>query len=99
MTFHASYADDIDHAERVLRQIVSDHPKTLDDPEPIVKLHKLSKGSLEFIVRPWVKTEDYWDVYWDITREVKKRFDSEGISIPLPQRELHIAPKGGGTEG
>jgi small conductance mechanosensitive channel len=45
---------------------------------------------VNFIVRPWVKTEEYWDVYWDVTREVKKRFDEEGISIPFPQRDVHI---------
>ena len=90
MKFRISYADDPDHAERVLRQIVADHEKTLDDPGPLIKLHELNESSVDFIVRPWTKTADYWDVYWDITREVKRRFDAEGISIPVPQRDLHI---------
>jgi len=64
--------------------------KVLDDPESIVRLHNLGESSVEFAVRPWVKTDDYWDVYWDITREVKIRFDAEGISIPFPQRDVHV---------
>jgi small conductance mechanosensitive channel len=45
---------------------------------------------MNFVVRPWSKTADYWDVYWDVTREVKHRFDAEGISIPFPQRDVHV---------
>ena len=55
-----------------------------------MKLHTLGDSSVNFVVRPWVKTEDYWDVYWDLTREVKMRFDKEGISIPFPQRDVHL---------
>lgn len=55
-----------------------------------MKLHALGESSVDFIVRPWVKTDDYWDVYWDITRSVKDRFDEEGISIPFPQRDVHL---------
>jgi small conductance mechanosensitive channel len=90
MTFGISYADDIEHAEKVLESILRDHPDVLDDPEPIVRLHTLNESSVDFVVRPWVKTEDYWDVYWHVTREVKRRFDAEGISIPFPQRDVHF---------
>jgi small conductance mechanosensitive channel len=89
MTFGVSYTDDIPHTEKVLAQILEEHPKVLDDPEPVVKLHNLGDSSVDFVVRPWVHTEDYWDVYWDVTREVKMRFDREGISIPFPQRDVH----------
>jgi len=84
------YGDDIEHAERVLVEIVNGHEKILAKPEPKIKLHTLADSSVNFIVRPWTKTDDYWDVYWDILREVKLRFDREGISIPFPQRDVHV---------
>lgn len=90
MTFGIGYSDDIEKAERVLNEIVAAHPMTLKEPEPMVKLHTLGESSVDFIVRPWARPEDYWDVYWDITREVKMRFDQENISIPFPQRDVHI---------
>ena len=90
MVFGISYEDDIPQAEQVLHEIVTAHDKVLDDPEPMVKVHKLGESSVDFIVRPWSRTEDYWNVYWDVTREVKMRFDREGISIPFPQRDVHL---------
>ena len=90
MTFGISYTDDIPKAEQVLMGILKDHDKVLDDPEPAVKLHELGDSSVDFVVRPWVKVDDYWDVYWDVTRAVKMRFDEEGVSIPFPQRDVHI---------
>ena len=94
MTFSISYSDDVPHAERVLSAILDEHEKVLSEPKPKVKLHKLGESSVDFIVRPWVRTEDYWDVYWDITREVKMRFDRESISIPFPQRDVHLDQRG-----
>jgi small conductance mechanosensitive channel len=94
MMFGISYGDDIPHAERVLHSILAEHDKVLDDPEPMVKLHNLGESSVDFVVRPWVATDDYWDVYWDVTREVKMRFDAEGISIPFPQRDVHLVKAG-----
>jgi small conductance mechanosensitive channel len=90
MTFGISYGDDIPHAEKVLEAIVAEHPKVLDDPAPTIRLHKLGDSSVDFVVRPWVATDDYWEVYWDVTREVKMRFDREGVSIPFPQRDVHV---------
>jgi len=90
MVFGISYTDDIPKAETIFKEILDSHGKVLKDPEPIVRLHELADSSVNFIVRPWVATGDYWDVYWDITRTVKLRFDSEGISIPFPQRDVHI---------
>ena len=92
MTFSISYGDDVPHAEEVLWAILDEHEKILSKPEPKVKLHTLGEYSVDFIVRPWVRTEDYWDVYWDITREVKMRFERESISIPFPQRDVHHVP-------
>lgn len=90
MVFGIGYSDDIDHAEKVLKDIVMSHSKVLKTPAPTIKLHTLNNSSVDFIVRPWSKPDDYWDVYWDITREVKVRFDKEGITIPFPQRDVHV---------
>lgn len=90
MTFGISYSDDIPKTERVLKEILAEHESVLDEPESMIHLHELGDSSVNFIVRPWVNTDDYWDVYWDVTREVKMRFDREGISIPFPQRDLHL---------
>jgi small conductance mechanosensitive channel len=99
LVFGISYEDEIPKAERVLSEIVAAHQKILADPEPVIKLHTLNDSSVDFVVRPWAKTDDYWDVYWDITREVKLRFDAEGISIPYPQRDVHLITKGGDETG
>ncbi len=90
LRFGISYSDDISRAEAVLSEILQGHDKILDEPESVVRLHALGDSSVDFVVRPWVKTEDYWDVYWDVTRAVKTRFDEEGISIPFPQQDVHI---------
>jgi len=90
LVFGIGYSDDIDKAQKILEGIVKEHELVLKDPEAVVKLHELADSSVNFICRPWVKPEDYWDVYWDITREVKRRFDAEGVSIPFPQRDVHL---------
>ncbi|MET0068059.1 MAG: mechanosensitive ion channel domain-containing protein [Candidatus Thiodiazotropha sp.] len=90
MTFGIAYADDVDHAEKVLWDIVRSNELVLDEPEPVIRLHALGESSVDFIVRPWAATSDYWKVYWEVTRAVKNRFDEEGISIPFPQRDVHL---------
>jgi small conductance mechanosensitive channel len=90
MVFGIGYNDDIDKAQGILEEIVNGHALVLKEPAAIVKLHELADSSVNFICRPWVKPEDYWTVYWDITREVKRRFDAEHVSIPFPQRDVHI---------
>ena len=90
LVFGIGYEDDIELAEKVLENIVTTNEKVLKRPAPNIRLHALADSSINFIVRPWVKTGDYWDVYWEITREVKMRFDREGISIPFPQRDVHM---------
>ncbi|PMO55224.1 mechanosensitive ion channel protein MscS, partial [Vibrio breoganii] len=90
MVFGIGYADDLLKAEKILTEIVTAHPATLKNPEPNIRVHTLNTSSVDFIVRPWVKTDDYWDVYWDITKEVKLTFDREGISTPFPQQDVHL---------
>jgi small conductance mechanosensitive channel len=97
MTFGISYSDDIAKAAKILEDIVSKHELVLKEPAPVIRLHELGDSSVNFICRPWVKTADYWTVHWDVTRTVKERFDKEGVSIPFPQRDVHIyqTAKGG----
>ncbi|MCG9583078.1 mechanosensitive ion channel [Vibrio tubiashii] len=90
MVFGIGYSDDLLKAENILTEIVTTHPAVLRTPEPNIRVHTLNTSSVDFIVRPWVKTDDYWDVYWDVTKEVKLRFDREGISIPFPQQDVHL---------
>jgi small conductance mechanosensitive channel len=90
MEFGIGYDDDIDKAQAILEEIVAAHPNALKDPEPTIRMHTLADSSVNFVCRPWANTEDYWTVYWDVTKEVKKRFDAEGIGIPFPQRDVHL---------
>jgi len=88
--FYVSRDADLDQVEAILNEIIQQHELVLADPEPVVKLHHIEKFSLEFIARPWVKTGDYWQVYWDITRAVKQRFDEEAILQPVPKQDVQI---------
>ena len=90
LVFGIGYSDDIAKAQKVLEEILANHEAILKDPEPVVKVHELADSSVNFVVRPWVETENYWDVYWDVTRSVKERFDAEGVSIPFPQQDVHL---------
>ncbi|GAB4517112.1 MAG: hypothetical protein Tsb0013_21460 [Phycisphaerales bacterium] len=90
LTFGISYSADISKAVAALEEVLASHPKTLDDPAPVVRVHELADSSVNLIARPWVRTDDYWDVYWDLMRQVKERFDADGIGIPFPQRDLHV---------
>ena len=84
------YGDSIEQAQAVLEQVISAHPLTLEDPAPLVRVSNLGASSVDFVVRPWSKVEDYWTVYWDLTRQIKEAFDREGISIPFPQTDMHV---------
>jgi len=95
LVFGIGYDDDIALAERVLAEVVAAHPQVLKEPEPVIRVAELADSSVNLICRPWVKTPDYWPVYWEITRAVKERFDAEGISIPFPQRDVHHYPAAG----
>jgi len=94
MVFGISYGSDFARAREVLLEILTSHDKVLEDPEPNVRVHELADSSVNLITRPWVKTTDYWDVFWDVTETVKRRFDDEGIQIPFPQRDVHFYNEG-----
>jgi small conductance mechanosensitive channel len=90
LVFGISYDDSIPDAIRVLEETVAAHPLVLKEPEPTVRVNELADSSVNLICRPWVKTSDYWSVYWDLTHQVKDRFDDVGISIPYPQQDIHV---------
>jgi len=88
--FGIGYDDDLKKAKDVLNQIVNADERVLKDPAPTVAVGELGASSVDFIVRTWVKSADYWAVKWDITEAVKLKFDEENISIPFPQMDLHM---------
>ncbi len=92
MVFGCGYGDDIRQAKALLEKIVTDNPLVLADPAPTIGVLELGDNSVNFAVRPWVNTPDYWDVYFQITQAVKQGFDEAGISIPFPQRDVHLIP-------
>lgn len=90
MTFGIGYRDDIGRAKEILQELCAQHELVLGDPAPVIEVAALGASSVDLICRPWAKTGDYWTVFWDLTRQVKERFDREGISIPFPQQDVHI---------
>lgn len=90
MVMGISYSDDIAKAKALFEKILADHPKVLADPAPKVAVQALADSSVNIVVRPWVNSADYWDVYFDITEQVKLGCDEAGISIPFPQRDVHL---------
>ena len=90
MVFGIGYGDDIDHARKVITDIINADERILKDPAATIAVSELADSCVNFAVRPWVKTADYWAVHNDVTELVKKRFDSEGISIPFPQQDVNI---------
>ncbi len=96
LVFGIGYGDDIPKAQAIMEDVLRNHDLVLDDPEFMVRVHELGDSSVNFICRPWCLTDDYWDVYWDVTETVKQRFDAEGVSIPFPQRDVHIYQQGAG---
>jgi small conductance mechanosensitive channel len=85
-----SYGDDLDKVRKALQALVAADDRILDDPACQIAVSELADSSVNFVVRPWVKTENYWSVRFDLTEAIKKRFDDEGIAIPFPQRDVHV---------
>jgi small conductance mechanosensitive channel len=90
MVFGIGYDDDIKKTKDVLTELITADDRILKDPEPQVAVSELADSSVNFVVRPWVKSADYWGVMFDYTEAVKLRFDKEGISIPYPQQDVHL---------
>jgi small conductance mechanosensitive channel len=90
LVFGVSYSDNIDKVKEVITSVLSQDSRILKDPSPTIGLLEMADSSINFAVRPWVAPKDFWGVYFDINEKMKKRFDAEGISIPFPQRDVHI---------
>lgn len=84
------YDDDIRRGKEVLEGILADEPRILADPAPVVAVSELADSSVHLVVRPWVKTEDYWPVRWDLTERIKVELVQAGLNIPYPQRDVHL---------
>lgn len=90
LTMGIGYEDDIDKARDAINDEIAKDSRILKDPAPTVAVVELADSSVNFVVRPWVNSADYWGVYFDLTEAMKKRFDAEGISIPYPQQDVHM---------
>ncbi|MBU8933828.1 MAG: mechanosensitive ion channel [candidate division Zixibacteria bacterium] len=90
LVFGIGYDDDLKKAKGILERLMIEDDRILKDPAPVVAVSELADSSVNFVVRPWVKTADYWVVLWDLTEKVKLTFDAEGISIPYPQQDVHM---------
>jgi small conductance mechanosensitive channel len=90
MVFGIGYDDDLQKAKTILTELVATDERVLPDPPPTIRVLELADSSVNFAVRPFAKLEHYWDVYFDLTEQVKERFDEEGISIPFPQQDVHV---------
>ncbi len=90
MVFGVSYDDDIREVRKALEDIIAADDRVLAEPAPVIEIGELADSSVNFIVRPWVKSSDYWQVLWDTTATVKTKFDEAGISIPYPQMDVHF---------
>ena len=88
--FGIGYEDDIDKARDVIQGIIAEDSRVLKDPAPMVALSELADSSVNFVARAWTSADDYWGFYFDTTEKVKKQFDAAGISIPYPQRDVHV---------
>ena len=90
MSFGIGYGDDIDKAKATIKRLVEEDERSLKDPEPMIVVGGLGDSSVDLTVRVWTKYADLWPFYWDMQERVKKAFDAEGISIPFPQRDVHM---------
>ena len=90
LTFSIGYDDDLLKAKNIIKQVLESNDKILKDPESFIGVSELADSSVNFVVRAWTKTEDYWNVYFFLNENVKLKFDEEGINIPYPQVDVHM---------
>jgi small conductance mechanosensitive channel len=90
MVVGVSYDDDLDKVRSTIEELIAAEERVLEEPACTIAVSALADSSVNFVVRPWVKTADYWGVMFDLTEAIKKRFDKEGISFPFPQQDVHL---------
>ncbi len=90
LVFDVGYQDDLAQAKQILQTVITADDRVLNDPAPKYMVLELAESSVKVGARPWVKREDYWDTWWDLTERVKQAFDQTGVTIPYPQRDLHL---------
>ena len=90
LVFGIGYGDDIDKARSIIKEIVDQDTRVLKDPAPQIVVAELADSSVNFKVRAWTTSDDYWSFFFDTTEKVKKQFDAQGVSIPFPQRDVHV---------
>ena len=90
LTIGVSYDDDLGTAIRTCMDVLGEDARVLEDPAPVVAVNELGDSSVNLVVRPWVKGEDYWNARWDLTRALKERIEAAGLSFPYPQQDVHM---------
>ncbi len=89
LVFGVGYDDDMTRVRKLIDGVLAGEPRVLKDPEPVVAVAELADSSVNFYVRPWVATSDYWPTRFDLIEKIKKTFDENGVTIPYPQRDVH----------
>ena len=84
------YDDDLPAVKRFLEEVLETEEEILEDPEPIVRVHELGDSSINFVMRPWVPSSEYWEVKWSLTEKIKLGFDERGFTFPFPSRDVHV---------
>lgn len=90
-----AYDADLPKTQKLLMKILNDQDGVMTDPAPTVEVHELGASSVDFVVRPWVKTDEFWPIRWELTKKIKMELDKAGIGIPFPQRDVHLHIQGG----
>lgn len=97
LTVGVDYGDDLGTAHDTILRVLNEDSRVLKDPEPVVAVGELGDSSVNFVVRPWCASSDYWSLRFDLTRRLKEELEAAGCSIPFPQRDVHVHDNSGGT--
>ena len=90
MEFGIGYGDDMDLAIKLIKEVLDEDERVMEEPAPLIAISNLGDSSVDIRVRPWTHRSNVWPLRYDITKKVKERFDANGVSIPFPQRDVHL---------